>query len=177
MSLLERSSRRRSPHAVRRPAHRPGWRMRSVIFESVSKNGGHLASNLGVVELTLACLHVYDFGPYHRRPRPPALGRSATSATPINSHRPGLPVRQAPQKAPSAGFPPPTNPPTTLRRRPRGTASPPPSAWLAATARSTARTTSSRGWRRVDRQGLPSRGSTTPAHSRASCSNLLNDNG
>src|SRR5215213_9754026 len=42
--------------------------MRSLIFESVSKNGGHLASNLGVVELTLALHHVYDFGPYPAGP-------------------------------------------------------------------------------------------------------------
>src|SRR3954466_14943991 len=38
--------------------------MRKCIFESVSKNGGHLASNLGVVELTLALHSVFDFGPY-----------------------------------------------------------------------------------------------------------------
>ena len=38
--------------------------MRQRIFESVSKNGGHLASNLGVVELTLALHYVYDFGAY-----------------------------------------------------------------------------------------------------------------
>jgi 1-deoxy-D-xylulose-5-phosphate synthase len=42
--------------------------MRTLIFESVSKNGGHLASNLGVVELTLALHHVYDFGPYPAGP-------------------------------------------------------------------------------------------------------------
>src|SRR5437762_11450574 len=42
--------------------------MRQVIFESVSKNGGHLASNLGVVELTLALHYVYDFGPYPTGP-------------------------------------------------------------------------------------------------------------
>src|SRR5215210_4024606 len=42
--------------------------MRTVIFDSVSKNGGHLASNLGVVELTLALHHVYDFGPYPAGP-------------------------------------------------------------------------------------------------------------
>src|SRR5687768_7483120 len=42
--------------------------MRSLIFESVSKNGGNLASNLGVVELTLALHHVYDFGPYPAGP-------------------------------------------------------------------------------------------------------------
>src|SRR5438045_1367739 len=37
---------------------------RQLIFSSVSQNGGHLASNLGVVELTLALHFVYDFGPY-----------------------------------------------------------------------------------------------------------------
>src|SRR4051812_4276208 len=42
--------------------------MRTLIFDSVSKNGGHLASNLGVVELTLALHHVYDFGPYPAGP-------------------------------------------------------------------------------------------------------------
>ena len=38
--------------------------IRDVIFDAVSKNGGHLASNLGVVELTLALHYVYNFGPY-----------------------------------------------------------------------------------------------------------------
>ena len=38
--------------------------IRGQILESVSKSGGHLASNLGVVELTLALHYVYDFGPY-----------------------------------------------------------------------------------------------------------------
>lgn len=42
--------------------------MRHRIFESVSKNGGHLASNLGVVELTLALHRVFDFGPYPAGP-------------------------------------------------------------------------------------------------------------
>jgi 1-deoxy-D-xylulose-5-phosphate synthase len=42
--------------------------MRQRIFDSVSKNGGHLASNLGVVELTLALHYVYDFGPYPAGP-------------------------------------------------------------------------------------------------------------
>jgi 1-deoxy-D-xylulose-5-phosphate synthase len=42
--------------------------MRTLIFDSVSQNGGHLASNLGVVELTLALHHVYDFGPYPAGP-------------------------------------------------------------------------------------------------------------
>src|SRR4051794_40449467 len=32
--------------------------MRSRIFQAVSKNGGHLASNLGVVELTIALHYV-----------------------------------------------------------------------------------------------------------------------
>src|ERR671914_153732 len=42
--------------------------MRQRIFGAVSKNGGHLASNLGVVELTLALHYVYDFGPYPKGP-------------------------------------------------------------------------------------------------------------
>src|SRR3982750_4081253 len=42
--------------------------MRPRIFDSVSKNGGHLASNLGVVELTLALHYVYDFGPFPTGP-------------------------------------------------------------------------------------------------------------
>lgn len=34
--------------------------MREYILEVVSKNGGHLASNLGVVELTIALHSVFD---------------------------------------------------------------------------------------------------------------------
>ncbi len=34
--------------------------IRSVIIDTVSKNGGHLASNLGVVELTIALHRVFD---------------------------------------------------------------------------------------------------------------------
>jgi 1-deoxy-D-xylulose-5-phosphate synthase len=42
--------------------------LREKIFNSVSRNGGHLASNLGVVELTLALHYVYSFGPYPTGP-------------------------------------------------------------------------------------------------------------
>jgi 1-deoxy-D-xylulose-5-phosphate synthase len=42
--------------------------IRERIFTAVSQNGGHLASNLGVVELTLALHRVYDFGPYPQGP-------------------------------------------------------------------------------------------------------------
>ncbi|RXI76358.1 1-deoxy-D-xylulose-5-phosphate synthase [Clostridium tetani] len=35
--------------------------LRNFIIESVSQNGGHLASNLGVVELTLSLYNVFDF--------------------------------------------------------------------------------------------------------------------
>jgi len=42
--------------------------MRDRIFDAVSRNGGHLASNLGVVELTIALHYVYDFGPYPAGP-------------------------------------------------------------------------------------------------------------
>ena len=34
--------------------------IRAKIIETVSANGGHLASNLGVVELTIALLYVFD---------------------------------------------------------------------------------------------------------------------
>ncbi|MGZ7066483.1 MAG: 1-deoxy-D-xylulose-5-phosphate synthase N-terminal domain-containing protein, partial [Candidatus Aminicenantales bacterium] len=34
--------------------------VRALILETVSKNGGHLGSNLGVVELTLALHYVFD---------------------------------------------------------------------------------------------------------------------
>ena len=34
--------------------------IRSVLIQTVSKNGGHLASNLGVVELTVAMHRVFD---------------------------------------------------------------------------------------------------------------------
>jgi 1-deoxy-D-xylulose-5-phosphate synthase len=42
--------------------------IRHCVVESVSKNGGHLASNLGVAELTVALHYVYDFGPYPAGP-------------------------------------------------------------------------------------------------------------
>jgi len=35
--------------------------IREVIIEAVSRNGGHLASNLGVVELTIALHYCFDF--------------------------------------------------------------------------------------------------------------------
>src|SRR5438552_7539919 len=38
--------------------------MRGRIVDAVSRNGGHLASNLGVVELTIALHYVFEFGPY-----------------------------------------------------------------------------------------------------------------
>ena len=34
--------------------------IRTTIIETVSQNGGHLASNLGVVELTIALHKVFD---------------------------------------------------------------------------------------------------------------------
>ena len=38
--------------------------LRGAILDAVSANGGHLASNLGVVELTIALHRTYDFGPH-----------------------------------------------------------------------------------------------------------------
>ncbi|MEM1099783.1 MAG: 1-deoxy-D-xylulose-5-phosphate synthase, partial [Planctomycetota bacterium] len=37
--------------------------MRTAIIEQVSRSGGHLAPNLGVVDLTIALHRVFDFGP------------------------------------------------------------------------------------------------------------------
>ena len=34
--------------------------IRSLIIETVSVNGGHLASNLGMVDVTIALLRVFD---------------------------------------------------------------------------------------------------------------------
>ena len=42
--------------------------IRQQIVSAVSRNGGHLASNLGVVELTLALHFVYDIGPFPQGP-------------------------------------------------------------------------------------------------------------
>jgi 1-deoxy-D-xylulose-5-phosphate synthase len=54
-----------SPHQLRRlePAElsRLADELRQRIIEVVSANGGHLASNLGVAELTIALHHVFDF--------------------------------------------------------------------------------------------------------------------
>ncbi|MGI5869824.1 MAG: 1-deoxy-D-xylulose-5-phosphate synthase [Kiritimatiellia bacterium] len=61
MSLLEKIS---SPADLRRldPDELPGLaeEIRALIIETVSRNGGHLASNLGAVELTIALLRVFD---------------------------------------------------------------------------------------------------------------------
>ena len=35
--------------------------IREFLIESVSKTGGHLASNLGVVDLTVSLFKVFDF--------------------------------------------------------------------------------------------------------------------
>ena len=35
--------------------------LRDKILNTVSKNGGHLASNLGVIELTVSLLSVFDY--------------------------------------------------------------------------------------------------------------------
>lgn len=37
------------------------WEIREFLIDNVSKTGGHLASNLGVVELTLSLYNVFDF--------------------------------------------------------------------------------------------------------------------
>lgn len=69
MSLLERI---KSPADLRKlnmdELQTLAGEMRSRIFQAVSKNGGHLASNLGVVELTIALHYVYNFGPHPTGP-------------------------------------------------------------------------------------------------------------
>src|SRR6059058_426902 len=69
MSLLDRIN---SPEDLKKLAPEEltvlAQECRQRIFDAVSKNGGHLASNLGVVELTLALHYVYDFGPYPAGP-------------------------------------------------------------------------------------------------------------
>src|SRR6266705_6378992 len=44
----------------RRGLQRLADELRTFILESVSQTGGHLSSNLGTVELTIALHHVYD---------------------------------------------------------------------------------------------------------------------
>ena len=44
--------------------------LRKRIIDVVSKNGGHLAPSLGVVELTLALLHTLDVYKRQRNPLP-----------------------------------------------------------------------------------------------------------
>jgi len=60
--LLDRIT---TPHQLRRLNHaelaRLADELRERIVDVVSKNGGHLASNLGVAELTIALHHVFDF--------------------------------------------------------------------------------------------------------------------
>jgi 1-deoxy-D-xylulose-5-phosphate synthase len=69
MALLDRIKtpadlRKLAPAELTTLAEEMRWR----IVEGVSRNGGHLASNLGVVELTLALHYIYDFGPYPNGP-------------------------------------------------------------------------------------------------------------
>ncbi len=54
-----------SPHQLRRLSeaelHQLAKELRERVIEVVSARGGHLASNLGVAELTIALHHVFDF--------------------------------------------------------------------------------------------------------------------
>lgn len=58
----------RSPADLRRldmnGLERLASEIRAKVFQAVSKSGGHLSSNLGIVDLTLALHYVYDFGPH-----------------------------------------------------------------------------------------------------------------
>ena len=44
----------------RKELHRLAEELRAFVLESVSKTGGHLSSNLGTVELTIALHYVFD---------------------------------------------------------------------------------------------------------------------
>ncbi len=61
-SILDRIS---SPHQLRRLSEEQltqlAEEMRQRVIDVVSRQGGHLASNLGVTELTIALHHVFDF--------------------------------------------------------------------------------------------------------------------
>ncbi len=60
--------------------------LRGRILEAVSRNGGHLASNLGVVELTIALHRVFD------SPRDKIVfdvGHQGTATAPRCTTRPG----------------------------------------------------------------------------------------
>ena len=46
---------------TRRELEQLAGEIRATIIETVSKNGGHLSSNLGMVELTMALLIVFEF--------------------------------------------------------------------------------------------------------------------
>ena len=54
----------KSPEDIKSLSHKDliklSEEIRKTIIEVVGKNGGHLASNLGVVELTIALHRVFD---------------------------------------------------------------------------------------------------------------------
>ena len=58
--------------------------IRSFLVTEVSKTGGHLGPNLGVVELTIALHRVFDSpaGRDHLRHRPPVLRPQAADRPP-----------------------------------------------------------------------------------------------
>ena len=64
--------------------------IRRVIIETCSKNGGHLASSLGVVELTIALHYVFK-----NQAETKSSGMSATRRTPTTNHRPPRAVQDA----------------------------------------------------------------------------------
>ena len=107
--------------------------MRERIFAAVSKNGGHLASNLGVVELTIALHYVYDFGPYPAGPDRLLfdVGHQCYPHKMLTGRAGEFDMLR--KKGHVGGFPTPAKAPTTSS--PSATPappSPPPSAWPAA---------------------------------------------
>jgi hypothetical protein len=66
--------------------------LRAEIIDVCSETGGHLASSLGVVELTVALHHVHDSAP-----RPDRVGRGPPDLRPQDPDRPARPDATDPQ--------------------------------------------------------------------------------
>ena len=72
--------------------------IRDCVVESVSKNGGHLASNLGVAELTMRFALRLRFWPFSHRPRLAAVGCGSSVLSTQDAHRAGRDVSYPSEK-------------------------------------------------------------------------------
>ena len=84
-SLLQRIDSPQALRALSRTQLQPlADELRTYLLESVAKTGGHLSSNLGTVELTVALHYVFNrplihqhFGGFGHGPGRPTKGRTA----------------------------------------------------------------------------------------------------